>query len=356
MEIAVLSSVDSLLDPEGLREVLGLAEPPRLEALETLGYSGSRFWRVHVGESGRDPDTFVVKRTSLAGDWFSVRTDDRVGREAAVLREPRLREIHEIFRLPHRAVASEPGRVAVLMEDVSDGLFPDARQPMDREEEDLILDTLARLHAAFWASPELDELSWLHDPADFLYLMGPRDHDDGAGRGSSARDVQVAIREGWDAALGLLADPVREAVRSPPGEIASAWSDLPVTLVHGDTKIANFAVLPDGRLSVFDWAFAGRAPCTFDLGWYLAVNASRLAGSKEETLARYRGFLEAHLGSRLVDDLWAALEEAGIVCGALMLLWSKGAAVASGRPGAGAEWAWWEDRLRRWADRSRPHG
>lgn len=170
--------------------------------------------------------------------------------------------------------------------------------------------------------------------------------------GGSARQVENAVRIGWREARELLPDAIRRALWGPAGEIAAPWADLPLTLVHGDSKVANFAIHPDARLCALDWAFVGRAPCTFEIGWYVAVNGPRLAGSKESIFRAYRDRLERRLGRRLDDELWDRLEEAGVVCGALMLLWSKASAVAAGRDGAEAEWRWWEARLDRWVGRS----
>ena len=344
-----IGSVSELLDACRLEEMLDSDGPVTVEPMRTLGYSGSRFYRVLAD------DEFIVKETVLEEDWFSGRTGDEVGREAAALLALELDRIHQIFSLPYRAVAADPGRVAVLMEDVSAWLLPDEREPLDPRHEELLLDTLARLHASFWEADELERLDWLHGPADFLHIMGPRGHRDEAGGGAaggSARQVQDAIRSGWRTARELLPDSLRRALWRPAPEIAAAWADLPVTLIHGDSKVANFAILPKRRLCALDWAFVGRAPCTFEIGWYVSVNASRLVGSKEETLDRYRARLEAHLGDPLEDELWRRLEEAGLVCGALMLLWSKATAVETGRAGARSEWRWWESRLERWASKA----
>jgi aminoglycoside phosphotransferase (APT) family kinase protein len=45
-------------------------------------------------------------------------------------------------------------------------------------------------------------------------------------------------------------------------------SGLPQTVIHGDLRRANIAFLPDGRVSLFDWDFACRAPAAADLAWY----------------------------------------------------------------------------------------
>ena len=188
-------------------------------------------------------------------------------------------------------------------------------------------------------------------PKDFFHIMGPLGHDEPDGVGGSAREVDKSVRDGWRTALDLLPSHLARAITGSPQEIWNRWSHLPTTLVHGDTKIANFAVMPDKRLCLLDWAFVGLAPCTFDLGWYIAVNAPRLTDTKEDTLARYRVKLEQHLGRQIDDAMWRDLEEAGVVCGALMLLWSKASGVKSDREGADQEWRWWVKRLGDWAAR-----
>ena len=110
-------------------------------------------------------------------------------------------------------------------------------------------------------------------------------------------------------------------------------------------KVANCALLGNGRVTAFDWAMVGTGPCTIDVGWYLAVNASRLTGSREAILSKYRRLLESALGHGLSDRLWRRLESVAVVTGARMLLWSKTLALELGRPGAADEWNWWVNRL-----------
>ncbi len=140
------------------------------------------------------------------------------------------------------------------------------------------------------------------------------------------------------------AETARHLAR-PGVEWEHLWSDVPQTLLHGDVKVANFALLADGRVGAFDWAMVGSGPCTIDVGWYLAVNASRLTRSKEEILSRYRTLLETALGKRLPDRLWSRLEDIAVISGARMLLWSKALALDLARAGAAEEWNWWVDRL-----------
>lgn len=344
-----LPSPDALTQPDMLAGILE-ASRIRITPRETGGYSGSTFYDVHARMPSGGEERFILKLTTLADDWFSRRTDDTVGREAAVLLEQDLSGLRELFHLPVRAVALDEGRIGILMENVSDGLLPDERRPLDESAENLLVDRLARLHATFWEDERLASISWLHDAQDFLYIMGPLGHDDDPG-GHAAQPIRGAVIEGWAAARPLLPDAVDRALRLSPDRILRSWPQLPQTLIHGDAKVANFAILHENELCALDWAFTGRAPCTFELGWYIAVNAPRLTTSREMILARYRSRLEGHLGGRIDDDTWSALEEAGIVCGALMLLWSKATGVRSGREGADEEWQWWVSRLESWARR-----
>jgi aminoglycoside phosphotransferase (APT) family kinase protein len=146
-------------------------------------------------------------------------------------------------------------------------------------------------------------------------------------------------------ALARLPPTIVSYLTRPGIDWEHVWADVPWTLLHGDVKVANFAIVGDGRVTAFDWAMVGTGPCTIDVGWYLAVNATRLTRSKEEILRKYRLLLEFALGHGLSDPLWSRLEAAAVVSGARMLLWSKTLALELGRPGAADEWNWWVSRL-----------
>jgi hypothetical protein len=89
----------------------------------------------------------------------------------------------------------------------------------------------------------------------------------------------------------------------------------------------------------------GTGPATVDIGWYLGVNASRLARPKDKFLARYRVLLAERLGSPLHDALWDSLQRVAVICGARMMLWSKALALESSGPGSQEEWTWWVEHL-----------
>jgi Phosphotransferase enzyme family len=286
----------------------------------------------------------VLKRVRLSADWTARRTSDQIGREAALLSEGTLAGIWESFHSPYRAFARDQGEIALLMDDLSPFLLPDQRVPLHEEEEERLLHALAEMHGRYWNSDALS-LPWLALPHHFAGLLDPIS----AERKGDLDLLPSALRErvglGWIAARKRLPDRLFNALRIPASELSRTWDNLPQTLVHGDVKVANFALMPAGQVAAFDWAMVGAGPATLDLGWYLAVNASRLARPKERVLSRYRALLTEQLKNPLADSLWTALENAGIICGARMLLWSKALAVDSNVPGARSEWNWWVSRL-----------
>ena len=55
-----------------------------------------------------------------------------------------------------------------------------------------------------------------------------------------------------------------------------ALGRLPRTGLHGDLKLANVALLDDGRVALIDWAMMTLAPVAVELGWLLVSNSAIL--------------------------------------------------------------------------------
>jgi hypothetical protein len=339
-----LPTPDDIVQPSALAMVLGPVRGVERTPLVTSGYTGARFERLDVSLATGERRRLVTKRFRPSEDWTAVRSADTRGRTTMLLAEPRLAGAWEAFACPYLGYAAAGDEVALLMEDLSPNLLPDVREPLRDEQEERLLAALAALHARFWEAPVLD-LAWLARPEVHAGLFDARCAADAASSAVIPEALRASGARGWAIALRRLPATLEDMIRCPASDLAWLWRDLPRTLVHGDAKVANFALLSDGRVAAFDWALVGAGPATLDLGWYIAVNASRLTGSKEATLARYRTLLEATRGTPLDERCWRALERAAIILGARMLLWSKALALEAGRPGAEAEWVWWMVRL-----------
>jgi hypothetical protein len=299
-----------------------------------------------------DTRRFVLKRCDPSREWTAVRTGDRVGREWCLLAERALDGVWEGegqgegegFVSLFVAYAVEHGRSGLLMDDVGEHVFPDVREPIALADEDALLTAMARLHARFWRSPALS-IPWLGRAWTTSELMLATVLDDAVAVALMPSPLRERARVGWNAAFARLSARAAAVLRRPARFFRDAWADLPQTLVHGDVKVANFAIMPARGVAAFDWALVGSGPATTDLGWYLAINASRLARGKEAVIARYRELLERDLGAPLAAALWSRLEDVAIVYGARTMLWAKGAQVAGHSAPAVAEWEWWARRL-----------
>ncbi|HZM39525.1 MAG TPA: hypothetical protein VFB94_10450, partial [Acidimicrobiales bacterium] len=99
---------------------------------------------------------------------------------------------------------------------------------------------------------------------------------------------------------------------------------------------------PDGRTILLDCAYPGEGPACNELGWYLAINRSRLPETKEAAIDRFRAALEGHgvatagWWDRQIDlSLFGILVQFG---------WEKAL-------GDDAELGWWVERARAGAAR-----
>jgi hypothetical protein len=336
-------SIEHLSDREFLSEVVGPVAAVERQSMGTPGFSGSTHVRLEIALQGGSHASVVLKQTDLARNWTAYRTADRLGREAMLLATSELAHVWQVFACPYLAFAIEPGSIGLLMQDLTPHLLPDVREPIDVASEDALLSHLARLHARFWESEALG-FPWLAKAGPAISVIGPvvLDRDPLPPLPSPLRERTA---EGWAEAFRRLSAAEAAPLRRSIEELQRLCDRLPQTLVHGDVKVANFAFLSGGAVAAFDWAMVGCGPVSLDLGWYLAVNASRLARSKEEVLARYRELLGQALGSRIEDPLWQEIGAAAVLAGSLMLLWSKALALRDGRAGAREEWDWWVERL-----------
>jgi Phosphotransferase enzyme family len=323
--------------------VVGPVAGVRRERLTGLGASGSYHERLTVELRSGEERQLMLKHIENDSDFTVYRTGGVVSREVALLSETALNGVWDVFSCPYLAFANHGGSAGLLKADVSEYLLPDVDEPIGVGEEDRLLSALADLHAHYWESDVLT-LPWLTSPASLFGLLGPHAAAEENRRASPHQLLQLVAR-GWAAAFARLPHHIVETLSRPPEALAEVCANLPRTVLHGDTKVANFALLPDGAVVAFDWALMGFGPSTLDLGWYLAVNSGRLARPKEDVIARYRSLLESKLGTAFPGSLWAHMVSVGILYGALMSLWEKALSVEAGAARAADEWRWWVDQL-----------
>lgn len=228
---------------------------------------------------------------------------------------------------------------ALLMRDVADELIPMGDDPLTDDQHHAFLAGIAELSASMWGWE--DDLGLLEHERRWAWfgIDGLRGEEL---LGWPERVPHLAAM-GWERFDQIVPGDLRNAVfelRLDPGPLSTAIVRTPQTFVHGDWKLGNLGIGRDGRVILIDWAYPGRGPVAHELGWYLALNRSRLPlGTTKEQVA---------------DDLRQALQTAGVDTEgwweeqvALCLL---GAAVQFGWEKAlgddRAELDWWLDRAR----------
>ena len=324
-------------DFEPLAEVLrrnglaGVAEEP----FPNDGWSGASLSLLRRGGG----DRFVLKRDSLARDWIAQATAD-----GPVLREawfaghgPRL---PSPIRAPYLGVGIDGETFGMLMPDLTGVLF-DWEAAISIGELDRVLAGLAALHAYPW--PEAlaqGESHWCPLRERVTLICRASLEQPGAARDA----VGDRILPGWDAFDRLAPPEARRLIDSlgqNPRPLIDALARLPSTLVHGDLKLANVGIEPDGSIDFVDWQMVSVAPVAVELGWFLVSNVASLPVPPDAVLERYREKVEVAEWERQVD--------AAILVGLLLRGWRKGADAEAGvvhasGVAAADDLAWWCER------------
>jgi len=336
------NSAGDLIDKNFLSGLFGPVNNIEKQFLKTTGFSGSAHEKIILHMQNGETISLILKNIYPSQDMTIWRSGNIANREALLIDHKEMAGVWNIFQSPYIAYAVEEKNSVLLMYDLSEYLFPDIRQPISIEEEDLLLQSLARLHAHYWQHDLLSQ-SWLTRQENYFNLLGPNAAEEEKVAGHQ-HPIFEPVENGWRSAFEILPGDIKSFLSNPPMEKMTAG--LPKTLIHGDSKIANFAILPGHKLAAFDWTVVASACPTCEMGWYIAVNASRLARTKEEVLNYYREFLQKELHREIDNTRWEQMMDIAILTGAINLLWNKALNLEKNIPGAQKEWDWWIDNIR----------
>jgi aminoglycoside phosphotransferase (APT) family kinase protein len=297
------------------------------------GWSGAKLTRLRA----RHGRSFVLKRNTYQRDWIAQATADH---HTSGLREALFAAHGPTLPWPARAAAlgagydGDTGEQAVLMPDLTGILF-DWNGAITVQQLDHVLDGLAALHSVDPREIEgrVQETWW----EDRLLLISRASLE----RPGPARDaVGGRLLPGWDAWDRVAAPAARSIIDSLGSDVQpllDALSAEPSTLLHGDLKLANVGIGPDGAVEMIDWQMVMVAPPAIELGWFLVSNVNALPLSPAAVLGRYwqRRGLE---GSRQNDI--------AILVGLLLRGWRKGLDAEAGITlasgvSADEDLAWW---------------
>ena len=303
-----------------------LADVPEMD-FQHDGWSGASLTRLARGD-----DAFILKRTAWSNDWIARATQDRDLREGFVATGQL--PLPPSIVAPYLGAAADGPSVAMLMPDLSATLIdwerPDGQPTITSATLDRVLGAIVDLHHG--PVPDVGAGPWPWCPLrERLTLLT---------RSAAVRlsaDGQAAgarFLAGWAAFDALAPRGARDLIERldlDPGALLDALADRPTALLHGDLKLANVALLDDGRTALIDWQMVTVAPVAVDMGWFLVSNSSALGADPTDVLARYARLAAERVrndgaGSRAaaVADDWEATRDLAMIVGLLLRGWRKG--------------------------------
>lgn len=327
----VASSIDELLIDAVAREPF----------FATDSKSGAPLERVTV----TDGSTRILKHVHRDWDW-TMRFNGDLGCHPAQVWASGLMDVLS-ERLDHGvlAVATGLGRqglgAAILMRDMTDVLVPPGDDVIPLERHLSYVDDMALLsaHTLGWRDavgllPLANRWSWFNHAT--LQVEADRGWPDPVPKIAFAGWERFSERAPADV------HAVVDELRRDPTPLVERAMDTPMSFVHGDWKLGNLGTAADGRTVLLDWTLPGEGPCTYELGWYLAVNRTRMPQAKDDTIDRFRSSL---VGAGVDTDGWFEDQLAVSLLATLAVFgWEKAL-------GDEDELRWWCDRAREGAAR-----
>lgn len=295
--------------------------------------SGSYFERIESGGQ-----RYLLKRLSPASDWIMRVTGDHVHRPYLVWQAGIMDQAPP--SIDHTVVAMEvqgdgdDAELTMVMRDVGANLIPEGDDVITEYQHRRFMECLADLAARFWL---WDDGIGLTTMTERLRFFAP---DNIAGE--LAAEVVPAPIAAADTGWRKLAERspllwgVAAAVHTDPTMLSDPLAATPHAFLHGDTKMGNLGMHPDGRMILLDWAYPGSGPPCWELCWYLALNRSRLPESKDDASGRYRNALETN--GIDTGSWWTTQLDLCIIGIMATFGWEKAL-------GDETELRWWEDRV-----------
>jgi len=208
----------------------------------------------------------------------------------------------------------------ILMHDLGDRFFGGWERSIPSKLVPVFLDRLARLHAAFWNDPRLDDprlgLSDIDKKLKWAAFALTSKENDPLEKIPVWHDlIRVWIREGWKIlAEQLDRDVYRQLsrLRDDPKPLLDALARYPYSLLHSDYRAENLAYLEPHQPVAIDWQLATRSLMTVDLAWFTnqwsdvfeTIGKTRMQND-------YRQHLEMYLGTRFDDRDWKTMVDLG---------------------------------------------
>jgi hypothetical protein len=168
----------------------------------------------------------------------------------------------------------------VLMEDLGALAIGDQVAGATAEECSILLSEMARLHAKWWNSPELDRIDWIpavNSPVIKLSAL------------AYAQALEPFLKNFGDHLTGQQVEmATKYMTRMNP--MQDTFASRPYTLCHGDLRLDNvFWGSPDNSspVTLIDWQIAIKARGAYDIGYFMSQSVEpAIRAANEETLVK----------------------------------------------------------------------
>jgi hypothetical protein len=203
----------------------------------------------------------------------------------------------------------EAVQYVILMEDVGTLRMGDQVAGASVGDADLLIREVAKLHAQWWESAELDALDWIPAPgAPQLKLA----------QGSAMMSIEPFLQNFGS----RLTDRQREvAMALPPRMMAmqDAFSTRPYTLCHGDLRLDNifFGSVDGSRpLTLIDWQIAVKARGPYDMAYFLSqsIDPKERKANEKDWLRHYYDTVTDGREGYTWEECWQDYRAATLYC------------------------------------------
>jgi len=221
-------------------------------------------------------------------------------------------------------------RYVILMEDLGGLQLGDQVAGASAEECLVLMHQMAKLHARWWGSPDLETLEWLpYGNAPMLKLSAL----------AYAQSLEPAVEKFGDRMTGAQIEMAGKFLpRMNP--IQDNFAAAPVTLCHGDLRLDNvFWGSPDNSspVTLVDWQIAIKARGPYDIGYFMSqsVDPAIRAANEESLVREYHRALAANgVQDYTFDRCWDDYRIATMYCLAYPLISAGSIDVANERGAA----------------------
>jgi aminoglycoside/choline kinase family phosphotransferase len=197
----------------------------------------------------------------------------------------------------------------LLLEDLgANGTLGDQVAGCTLEHAKLALREVARVHASWWGSPELAQMTWLPLGTDLLEIS-----------------MTQAYPPGWQACMDIYGAKIPPEVRAVADglnermlKLFSGRDDMPLTLMHADYRLDNMFFGNQGSgydLAIIDWQIVNRGWAAYDVAYFLTSNLERdvrQAHQRELVRLYHDELVSQGVRGYSFDDCWLHYRESAL--------------------------------------------